>query len=52
MLSSLKNAKATFGEDSDQYRRLKAMVDGAIEALKQEGAEDEVSEMLNKLSLI
>ena len=52
MLSSLKNAKATFGEGSDQYRMLKDMVDGAIAVLKAKGAEDEVSDMLNQLSLI
>ena len=52
MLSSLENAKASFGDDSSQYCHLKQMVDGAIQELRSRGAEAEVSEMLQKLSLI
>jgi len=51
MLSSLKNAKTTFGEEGNQYCRLRDMVYGTIAVLKAEGAEDEVADMLNKLSL-
>lgn len=52
MLTSLSNAKATFGENSNPYRDLKAMVDKAIDILRERGAEDEVSSLMEQMSLI
>lgn len=52
MILSLKNAKATFGENSNHYRDLKAMVDGAMRRLREKGEHDEVSKLMEKMSLV
>lgn len=51
LLSSLRNTEATFGADSHQYLQIKQMVDEAIRRLREQGNEDEVSKLLQQMSL-
>lgn len=52
MLVSLKNAKNTWGEASLRYRNLRDMVEEEIRRLRNEGLDDELADVVKKLSLI